>query len=311
MPLAPVVMKFGGTSVQDPEAVGRLIAIVRSARDEARAAGRSGPAVVVSALSTVTDRLLSVADKAATGALADAGRDIAALRDRHLAMLVLVRAAAARAALEAAIARQFDELASLARALDVLGEVSPRSRDAIASIGELVSSRVIAQALSDAGVPATWVDARQVLVTNDSFGSAVPNGPETQARLYAHVDGVLADGRVPVIGGYVGGTPAGVATTLGRGGSDYSAAIFGAALGAAEIQIWTDVDGMLTGDPRLVAHPRVVSRLSFDEASELAYFGAKVLHPSTIQPAVAQDIPVRILNARNPAHPGHAHSRHG
>ena len=304
MPAAPVVMKFGGTSVQDPDAVRRLIAIVGAARDQAQAAGGHGPVVVVSALSKVTDALLSVADRAAAGRLVEVERDIAALRQRHAAMLRLVPAEDVRTALEASIHQQFDELASLARALDVLGEVSPRSRDAIAAIGELASSRIVAAALDGAGVPAEWVDARQVLVTDRSHGAALPQAEETAARLQVHVAPVLVRGRVPVLGGYVGGTRDGVATTLGRGGSDYSAAIFGAGIGAAEIQIWTDVDGMLTGDPRLVAQPRVVSRLSFDEASELAYFGAKVLHPSTILPAVSRDIPVRILNARNPSHPG-------
>jgi aspartate kinase len=304
MPAAPVVMKFGGTSVQDPDAVGRLIAIVRATRDAARPDGGAGPVVVVSALSKVTDGLLAVADRSAAGAMTEVERDLEALRQRHLAMLVLVRDVDARAALAGATARQFDELASLARALHVLGEVSPRSRDAIAAVGELVSSRLVAAALTDAGVPAEWVDARQVLVTDEHFGAAMPIADATAGRLEACVRPVLARGGVPVIGGYVGGTPGGVATTLGRGGSDYSAAVFGAGLGAAEIQIWTDVDGMLTGDPRLVPNPRVVSRLSFDEASELAYFGAKVLHPSTILPAIARDIPVRILNSRNPAHPG-------
>jgi aspartate kinase len=304
MALAPLVMKFGGTSVQDVAAVRRLIGIVSSAWDAARSTGGTGPVVVVSALSRVTDALLAMADRACAGDSGQVERDLDALRARHEGMLELVGAAAARSSLAGSVARQFDELSSLARALGVLGEVSPRSRDAIAAVGELVSSRIVAAALTDAGVPADWVDARQVLVTDASFGSAQPLADDTAERLATQVGPALVNGRVPVIGGYVGGTRTGITTTLGRGGSDYSAAIFGAALGAAEIQIWTDVDGMLTGDPRLVERPRVVSRLSFDEASELAYFGAKVLHPSTILPAVTRDIPVRILNARNPTHPG-------
>jgi aspartate kinase len=149
-----------------------------------------------------------------------------------------------------------------------------------------------------AGLPAVWVDARKTLITNDSFGAALPLGPETAAAVAEHLTPVVAAGDIPIVGGYVGSTTSGVTTTLGRGGSDYSAAILGAALDASEIQIWTDVDGMMTADPRVVQSTHVVPRLSFEEASELAYFGAKVLHPSTILPAVAKNIPVKILNSR-------------
>jgi aspartate kinase len=169
--------------------------------------------------------------------------------------------------------------------------------DTIAATGETLSSRIVAAALSAHGLPAAWGDARQVMVTDHEHQAAAPQLPETTAALMAHMDPVLAAGRVAVTGGFVGATRDGVTTTLGRGGSDYSAAIIGACLGAAEIQIWTDVDGMLTSDPRIVKDPQVVPQISFAEASELAYFGAKVLHPATIQPAVARNIPVRILNS--------------
>jgi aspartate kinase len=167
-------------------------------------------------------------------------------------------------------------------------------------MGELLSSRLVTAALQQAGIPADWVDARCAIVTSDDHTRAVPKMRETNAALRASVVPLLDAGRVPVLGGFVGATPEGHTTTLGRGGSDYSAALVGAGIAASEIQIWTDVDGMLTADPRVVAAPRLVPQLSFDEAAELAYFGAKVLHPSTILPAVERNIPVRILNSRKP-----------
>jgi aspartate kinase len=182
----------------------------------------------------------------------------------------------------------------------VLREVSPRSRDAVVAMGELASSRLVAAALAELGTPARCVDARTVLVTSADHGLAQPDQPSTAARLHEHVLPLVQDGVVPVLGGFIGATADGITTTLGRGGSDYSASLFGAGLKAAEIQIWTDVDGMLTADPRVVHGARPLPSLSFAEASELAYFGAKVLHPSTIAPAVADGIPVKILNSHRP-----------
>ena len=170
--------------------------------------------------------------------------------------------------------------------------------------GEVLSSRIVAAAMADHGMPSAWIDARTVLVTDAEHAAASPEMIETCERVREHVAPVMDAGRVAVLGGFIGATAAGVTTTLGRGGSDYSASIFGACLGASEIQIWTDVDGVLTADPRVVPEPRLVPQLSFAEASELAYFGAKVLHPSTILPAVGKNIPVRILNARRPENRG-------
>jgi aspartate kinase len=180
----------------------------------------------------------------------------------------------------------------------------PATRDAIASTGELLRSRIVAAAFEEAGVPVAWIDARRAVVTDDAHMGAAPAMDETRAAVAREIAPVLAAGRTAIVGGFVGATRQGVTTTLGRGGSDYSAAIVGASLEAAEIQIWTDVDGMLTADPRIIERPQVVPQLSFDEASELAYFGAKVLHPSTILPAVAKEIPVRILNSHRPEAPG-------
>jgi aspartate kinase len=182
----------------------------------------------------------------------------------------------------------------------VLREVSPRTLDVVASAGELLSSRMVAAALDAAGVPAEWVDARSAIVTDDEHTRATPLTRQTNEALVITMVPVLDAGRVPVVGGFVGATLDGHTSTLGRGGSDYSGALVGAGIGAEEIQIWTDVDGMLSADPRIVRSARLVAQLSFAEAAELAYFGAKVLHPSTILPAVERNIPVRILNSSKP-----------
>jgi aspartate kinase len=290
-------MKFGGTSVADAQAIRRLIEIVR-----AEAARTGPPVVVVSAMSKVTDQLLRMAGDACRGDrhLSPGVDDV---RRRHLEAVDGLVAADGRAAVKD-IEDQIEELRAMLTALSILREASPRSLDGIASIGELLSSRVVAEALRSAGIDAVWVDARRAIVTDDQYTAAAPLIEPTHAALAREVSPLVADGKVPVLGGYVGATGDGIATTLGRGGSDYSAAIVGEGVGASEIQIWTDVDGMLTADPRVVNAPRVVSHLSFGEASELAYFGAKVLHPSTILPAVSADIPVRILNSRRPEAPG-------
>jgi aspartate kinase len=291
-----IVMKFGGTSVKDAEAVRRVVQVVGRERRPRL--------VVVSALSKVTDALLDAARLAEQGDGAAARQAVKELHRRHEEMAALVRAPERRASLLAAIDVLFEELEGIVRALAVVEEVSPRSKDAIVAFGELASSRIVAAALEDAGLASRWLDARAVLVTDAQHGAAVPDREATDERLRSLVRPLLADGLVPVVGGFVGATPARLTTTLGRGGSDFSAALFGAGLGADEIQIWTDVDGMLTADPRVVAAPRVVPQLSFDEASELAYFGAKVLHPATILPAVGLGIPVRILNSQRPEAPG-------
>jgi aspartate kinase len=292
-----VVQKFGGTSVADPAAIRRLIEIVRTAR------GRDGrgPAVVVSAMSGVTDLLLGIASAAGSGSgTADALAKIQQLRQRHLAVVRDLAAAKDHDALTTEINATLDQLAAVAQALAVLREVSPRTLDVIAAMGELLSSRIVAAALNAAGIEAEWVDARRAVVTSADHTRAMPLTVETARALRATVVAALEAKRVPVLGGFVGATVDGHTTTLGRGGSDYSGALVGAGIGAREIQIWTDVDGMLTADPRVIKQPKLVPKLSFAEAAELAYFGAKVLHPSTILPAVERNIPVRILNSMRP-----------
>ena len=291
-------MKFGGTSVADPEAINRLIGIVRQQKSNGRA-----PVVVVSALAGVTDQLVAVARMAEEGEGDRAAASLKSLLERHVAVATAVTSAS-RSAVIGHVNTELNELMGLVHALAVLREVSPRSLDAVLAVGEIVSSRIVAAALADHGVPSAWVDARTVLATDAEHTGAVPDMIDTCERARERVAPASAAGSVAVLGGFIGATSNGVTTTLGRGGSEYSAAIFGACLDCDEIQIWTDVDGMLTADPRIVPQPRVVPQLTFTEASELAYFGAKVLHPSTILPAVSKNIPVRILNSRRPENSG-------
>jgi len=294
-------MKFGGTSVADPDAIKRLIGIVRR---EMQAHPKAGPpVVVVSALAGVTERLVAIAELAEEGNADRAAAELRALVDRHVAVASAITSDSRERVL-AEVRGELDELIGLVHALAVLREVSPRSRDAVLAAGELVSSRIVAAAFADHRIPSEWVDARTVLVTDAEHTSAAPDMNGTCERVEERLAPCIAAGHVIVLGGFIGATANGITSTLGRGGSDYSAAIFGACLGADEIQIWTDVDGMLTADPRIVPQPRLVPQLSFAEASELAYFGAKVLHPSTILPAVSKNIPVRILNSRRPENGG-------
>src|SRR6186997_2033785 len=267
------VMKFGGTSVADQPAIERLIALVRAERQaEAQTEGGDarGPVVVVSALSGVTDRLLGVAALARSGDVEGARTSLQDLRARHIKVSEVIREQSLRTPVVEALNREFDELERVVSALAVLQEVSPRWLDALAAMGEVLSSQIVAAALTSHKLLASFIDSRKAVVTDGEHTAAAPLFEETTAALMTHADPPLAAGRIPVLGGCVG---------------------------ASEIQIWTDVDGMLTADPRIIKNPQVVPHLSFAEASELAYFGAKVLHPATIQPAVARNIPVRILNS--------------
>jgi len=293
-----VIMKFGGTSVADAEAMGRVIAIVR----EQIAANPNDklPVIVVSAMSKVTDRLIETGRLAGIGDTAGAAKTMDDLLERHIGVAGGLVSGDRLAALTAQLREDFAAETTAVRQLAAHSEVTPRDHDALVAMGELASSRIVAAAFAERGVPAVWVDARRVLVTDADHTQALPDMEATLGRTREELGTRVAAGQVPVTGGFIGSTAGGVTTTLGRGGSDYSAAIFGACLDVDEIQIWTDVDGMLTADPRVVPEPKLVPQLSFAEASELAYFGAKVLHPATILPAVAKNIPVRILNSRRP-----------
>jgi aspartate kinase len=288
-----IVVKFGGTSVGDAAAIRRAAAIVRTRLSR-------NPLVVVSALSGTTNALLALAVQAAEGQLIGAIRGVEALRERHLQVAEeLLGPYPESSDVIGELSATFDELASLAEALSVLGHLTPRSQDAIASKGEELSSTLVVAAFRIVGIPAELVPSGSVIVTGDDFGKAEPRPDRIAEASQRLLRPLLEQGRVPVVGGYVGATEQKVTTTLGRGGSDFTASLLGAALGAEAIEIWTDVDGMLTADPRIVEGARLIERIRFDEASELASFGAKVLHPSTIAPAVRLGIPVRILNAAN------------
>jgi aspartate kinase len=291
--MGAVVMKFGGTSVQDAAAIERTAGIV--AREVQR--GRT-PVVVVSAFGGVTDALLALADAARSGRADDVERQSEALLRRHLAEAQTLCPAAAD--LPVTVTREFDNLHATLDALAAAGQADPALLDAVAASGELLSSRILGDTLAARGLPAVWIDARDIVATDDRFGRATPIQDEIERRAAATIQPLIAEGKIAVLGGFIGRTAEGKTTTLGRGGSDYSASLVGAALNVPEIQIWTDVDGMLTADPRIVPDVDVVDHLSFAEAAELAYFGAKVLHPSTIFPAVSRNIPVRILNSHRP-----------
>jgi aspartate kinase len=286
-----IVMKFGGTSVESQEAVARVTRIVESQRHR-------HPIVVVSAMGKTTNTLLEAATEAAAGRRDQALALVDELRGHHLTH-GLALAGPAAADLDRYIRAHFEWLDELVKGLSVVGELSPRSMDAIASLGERLSSLVVSFAFNSAGLRTQHVDARRVIVTDDRFTQAQPLLEDTYACLRENVI-PLAETSVVVMGGFIGSTRDGHTTTLGRGGSDFSAAIVGAGVDAEEIQIWTDVDGMLTADPRIITGGHRVKSISFAEAAEMAYFGAKVLHPATVLPAFEKNIPVHILNSKRP-----------
>jgi aspartate kinase len=285
-----IIQKFGGTSVGGAEPIRRLGSIVQ------RALARR-PIVVVSAVGGVTNRLFHMAELAL--ARGDWEREFAALSTLHETIL-------RELALETqTVDGLLEELHGLLRGIELIRECTPRTHDYLASFGERMSARIVAAHLVSIGVDARAIDAWDAgLVTDSRFQGARPL-PETDRRIVAALEPVLARGStVPVITGYIGKDAAGNVTTLGRGGSDYSAAIFGTALGAEEIEIWTDVDGVMTADPRIVKDARFIHALSFAEAAELAFFGAKVLHPATMIPAVQKNIPIRVKNSFRPEFEG-------
>ena len=295
-----VVMKFGGTSVEDPEAIARTAAIVAG-----RVAEGKQPVVVVSAMAKVTDQLLRAAAAASVGDRVGALAISSRLRARHRdTAAALVKDPKEFTSLINFIDQKFDSLDEVLRGLAAILELTPRISDLIVSYGERISSRIVAQAFRERSLDAVHVDAREIVITDSSFQKAVPLDDFIEKRaaekLRPHVD----QGKVPVMGGFIGSNEAGITTTLGRGGSDFTGALIGGALSADAIEIWTDVDGIMTTDPRVVPEALRVKVISFEEAAELAYFGAKVLHPATILPAVKKNIPVLVLNSRNPSNEG-------
>lgn len=292
-----IVMKFGGSSVDSPESIERVVGIVRSLLHRR-------PVVVVSAMSKTTRRLLRCADAAAAGDLdlPKAYSILRELRDFHDFVAHAVVEPAGHPVLQAMLDRYFGELKEQIDIIAKAGRLSAQAADAVAGFGELLSSAILSLALDrpEDGIEATWIDCRQVLITDDAFNRAKPIYEETEPRMRKAFLPHLEAGRVPVVGGYVGATKSGITTTLGREGSDFSAAIVGAALGAEEVQIWTDVDGILTADPRIVSRARRIRTLSFGEALELSCSGAKKPHWGTLGPAERANVPIRILNSWNP-----------
>jgi aspartate kinase len=287
------VLKFGGTSVEDAAAFERVAEIVAACRDEV-------PVVVTSAMSRVTDALVGAVEAASAGEADAAHRALEAHLDRHVRVATTLLDRHGILEVERAVAEAGGEVRDLLRIMAVHPGTRPSLRDEVVSRGERLSSLLLAAALHARGLPARWVDARRCIRTDPEHGRAAVLPERTVEETRRELLPLLEAGEVPVLGGFIGSAETGATTTLGRGGSDYSAALVGAALEAREIQIWTDVTGFLTADPRVVEGARRIERLSYEEAAELAYFGAKVLHPKTIQPAVEREIPVRICNSRAP-----------
>jgi len=292
-----IVMKFGGTSVMDASAIERTAQIVRG-----RLPRR--PVVVVSAMSGVTDALLKAGRAAGEGQREQALELARGLRQRHHATAKELVSNAQIVELSAEVDREFDTLDELLKGIVAVGELSPRSSDYVVSYGERLNSRIVTEAYKARGIRSAIVDARKVIITDSQHGKAIPQADEIEHRAKNLVRPLLDDGQVPILGGFIGATEHGVQTTIGRGGSDYSAALIGSGLDAEAIEIWTDVDGMMTTDPRICPDARRIRVISFEEAAELAYFGAKVLHPATVLPAVQKNIPVLVLNSLNPSSEG-------
>jgi aspartate kinase len=288
-----VVMKFGGTSVENAAAIRRLIAIVRSRAEAQRV-------LVVSALAKVTDQLLEAGKAAAAGHL---GAALAGVRDihvRHDQIADELVEGVQRSILDYELRGEFRALESLLHDLEDSRQLDLKVQDHLLGFGERFSSKLVAAALSQAGVDAAHVDARQCIITDARHGQANPLWDVTNQRIQDELIPLLEAARVPVLGGFIASTVEGAPSSLGRGGSDFSAAIVGAALGASRIEIWTDVDGVMTTDPKLCPEARVIRKLSFDDAAELANCGAKVLHPATLVPVIGENIPVYVLNSRSP-----------
>ncbi len=294
-----VVMKFGGTSVEDARAIDRTAAIVEGRRRRGQRA-----VVVVSAMAKVTDQLLTAAAAAGRGDRLSAMAIAARLRTRHVDTAAQLVDESRSPALQTVLSGEFDALDELLRGIAAVGELTPRTNDLVVSFGERMSSRMVAEALTQRGLDGMHVDARTCIVTDGTFGKATPIEAEIEGRLKEHVLPLLDAGLTPVMAGFIGSTVEGVTTTLGRGGSDYTAALVGGGLHAGAIEIWTDVNGIMTTDPRICPDALRVKSISFEEAAELAYFGAKVLHPATILPAMQKSIPVYVLNSREAANEG-------
>jgi aspartate kinase len=287
-----IVMKFGGTSNRDADAMANVLRIIASHLAER-------PVVVISAIANATNDLEESARTAASGDAAAGEGILTRFHARHLAIVnALVKERARAGNLADAFTGYIKELTTILHGLAILRELTPRTMDAVCSYGERFSSRIVAAALQENGVDAVWIDAKDFMLTDSNFGKALPVMDAVITNLARVVAPLLKRRQVPVTQGFIGVTASGAYTTMGRESSDFSASIIGAAMDAERVQIWTDVDGILTADPRMVPDVRKVRRMSFDEAFELSYFGAKVLHPNTMLPLLEKNIPVEIRNSR-------------
>jgi bifunctional aspartokinase / homoserine dehydrogenase 1 len=286
-------MKFGGTSVGDAERMERAAEIVREHAE------RCEVVVVVSAMGGVTDMLIRASTEASKGDREHAKGVRRELARRHREVADQVLSAGEQAAVLPRLAEQVENFENLCSGFSLVREVTPRAMDTLSSLGEVMSAVLMAAILRSRGLPAEAVDATELIVTDDNFGNATPLFQETNAKTRLRLESLRRRPAIPVVTGFRGATRDGLCTTLGRGGSDYSATIVGAALDAREVWIWTDVDGVMTADPRLVPAARIIPEISYREAIELSFFGAKVLHPKTIQPMVKKKIPVWIKNSFN------------
>ncbi len=288
-----VVMKFGGTSVEDAAAIRRLISIVESRSAFQRV-------VVVSALAGITDQLLDAGRLAASGHLGSALATVRAIYVRHEQLADSLVEGSANGALDRVLRSEFQAIEGLLHSLEASRELGLESQDRLLGFGECFSSHLVTEALCQAGASAIHVDARDCIVTDEKHGQASPLWDSVNQRVPDTLLPQLEAGCVPVLGGFIGSTSQGVPTTLGRGGSDFTAAILAATLGASRVEIWTDVDGVMTADPKICHDARLIRKMGFDEAAELASSGAKVLHPATLAPAMRENIPVYVLNSRQP-----------
>jgi aspartate kinase len=295
-----LVMKFGGTSVGSIDALTRATQIIKDALTQF-------PRVVVvtSAMSGVTDQLLKSASLAAQGNIDSLPEVEAMLRDKHFsAAEALITDTKLCKAAKGEVNCLIELLVDLCRAIAVLGEGSPRAMDAVASLGERMNIRLLAAVAQEAGIKVKAIEASEFIVTNAHYQNAHPDFKVTTEKTREILTPLLDEGFVPIVTGFIGATPEGVITTLGRGGSDYTAAIIGSVLPADDVWIWTDVDGVMTTDPRIAPEAQTLPEISYGEIAELAYYGAKVLHPKTIRPVVDAGIGLRICNTFNPSHPG-------
>ncbi|MDW8169394.1 MAG: aspartate kinase [Acidobacteriota bacterium] len=293
-----IVMKFGGTSVEGAENLRRVAEIIAAHR-------KRRPIVVVSAMAGITDLLLAAAYSAAARRDHEMPKKLRAFHDRHAqAISAAITEAKTRARLLALTDRFTEELTRILTGMSCLGEATPRALDAVVSFGERLLVEILAGVLSERGVRAKALNAQRFIITDDRFGAATPLKDLTYRKCRRAILPLVKRGVIPVITGFLSSTREGIPTTLGRGGSDYSAALIGAAVGAREIWIYTDVDGIMTADPKIVPEGRSLTELSYREVAELAYFGAKVVHPKTVFPAIERGIPLLIKNTFNPAFPG-------